>query len=77
MKYAKTRWLIHVFYNTFDLAVINALVDFKKTTGSNKNKRDHILKYTEERRDIYVSMAPEVIRPLIITQVSKKRKVTR
>lgn len=77
MKYAKTRCLIHVFYNTFDLAVINALVDFKKTTSSNKNRRAYILKFTEELRDRYVSMGPEVIRPLIITQVSKKRKVTR
>ena len=48
VKAASRRWLVHVFYNVIDLAVINSWVLCKETCKSKINRRVYMQRIAEE-----------------------------
>ena len=48
VKAANTRWPIHVFYNTIDLALINSWIVYKNVCKPGISRRKYIQKISEE-----------------------------
>ena len=74
VKAGSRRWPLHVFYNILDLAVINAWIIYKETTGVNISRKNFIFQLAEELSGDYRDEVENTFIPLSEIQTSQVRK---